>query len=73
MLEDSNGQVTISGLQERGFTLLLVNRAMLENWSRNSWLDPTLEQTRLAPVLERLELEFGWPNGELLYRIPAGS
>ena len=63
----------VTSLQERGFTLLLVNRAMLENWSRNGWLDSTLEQMRIAPLLERLELEFGWPNGELLYRIPVGS
>lgn len=62
----------VEALRAQGFTLLLVNRAMLENWSRNGWLDPTLENARIAPILDLLELEFGWPNGERLYRIPAG-
>jgi len=62
----------VEALRAQGFTLLLVNRAMLENWSRNGWLDPTLANARIAPILDLLELEFGWPNGERLYRIPAG-
>jgi hypothetical protein len=66
---DDPGAV-VEGLRERGFTLLLVNRAMLENWSQSGWLDPTLENMHIAPILELLDLEFGWPNGELLYRIP---
>ena len=60
----------IAALRSRGFTLLLVNRAMLENWARQGWLDPSLDAERVAPLLKRLPVEFAWPNGELLLRIP---
>jgi len=61
----------VRALHDEGFTLLLVNRAMLENWARQGWLDPSLGVERVAPLLERLPVEFAWPNGELLLRIPA--
>lgn len=63
-------EAVVDGLRERGFTLLLVNRPMLENWSRSGWLHPTLDSATMLPVLELLVPEFAWPNGEILYRIP---
>ena len=60
----------VAALRERGYTLLLVHRGMLENWSRNGWLDPNLGPIKVGPILERLVPEFAWPNGEILFRIP---
>jgi hypothetical protein len=60
----------IDALRERGYTLLLLHRGMMENWSRSGWLDPNLDSGRVGPIIERLKPEFAWPNGEILFRIP---
>ena len=66
-------EAVVEGLRDQGWSLLLVHRGMLDNWSRSGWLDPDLEEGRLGPILERLVPEFAWPNGEILFRIPPRS
>ena len=63
----------IEALRKRGTTLLLVNYPMLERWSTSGWLDPRLEPGRIKAVLERLQPQFQWMNGEALFRIPVAG
>ncbi|MEC9232718.1 MAG: hypothetical protein VX403_02295, partial [Planctomycetota bacterium] len=60
----------VEGLRARGTTLLLVNFPMLQRWLESGWLDPRLDPAELQTLVERLDLQVRWENGEVLYRVP---
>ena len=60
----------IRGLNERGTTMILLNYPMLQRWLESGWLDPRLDPDALQEVLARMDVQFRWQNGEVLYRVP---
>ena len=66
-------EAVLDGLRNRGTTLLLVNYPMLQRWSASGWLDPRLKPELVKALVERLEPQFQWMNGETLFRVPAAK
>ena len=63
----------LQGLRERGTTLLLVNYPMLQRWKASGWLDPRLKPEMVKALLDRMEPQIQWMNGETLFRVPPQS
>jgi len=53
MDESDDPQRWIEHLRYRGFTHVLVDAAMLDNWSARGWGDPRLSSSRVVDALER--------------------